>query len=68
MSEGLDLDAGSTLIESPSGSGNYTTAPVYVTHTTANNFVVNILANVFFYIPFVGVLLSTFFALRGWSE
>ena len=68
FSEGLQLDNGAILIESPAGSGNYTTTTLLVTHTTQNNFVVNILANVFFYIPFVGVLLSVFFALRGWAE
>jgi len=68
FSEGIALEHGSSLLEIPAGSGNYTTVPILVTHTTANNFVVNIIANVFFYIPFVGVLLSVFFALRGWSE
>ena len=68
MSEGLQIDNGATLIENPSGSGNYTTTTLLVTHTTQNNFVVNILGNVFFYIPFVGVLLSVFFALRSWSD
>jgi len=68
FSEGLIIEQGASLIESPAGSGNFLTNPILITHTTGNNFVVNILANVFFYIPFVGVLLSVFFALRGWSE
>jgi len=68
FSEGIAIEQGSTLMEIPPASGNFTTLPILVTHTTGNNFVVNILANVFFYIPFVGVLLSVFFALRGWAE
>lgn len=68
FSEGIDLEAGSVLVETPKNSGYYITNTIYQTHTTSNNFVVNIIANTFFYIPFVGVLLSVFFALRGWSE
>ena len=65
MSDGLDIETGSHLV--PDGSGGQIVSAVYTTYTTANNFVVNIVANTFFYIPFVGVLLSTLFALRGWD-
>jgi len=62
FSEGIDIDNG--IEEIPLGSHSFIT--VYETHTTVNDPIVNILANTFFYIPLAGVLLSTFFALRGW--
>jgi hypothetical protein len=65
FSEGIDFETGTHIIPQPDGS-NIASA-VYTTYTTENSFVVNIIANVFFYIPFVGVLLSVFFALRGWQ-
>ncbi len=60
MSEGLAIDDAISEI-SP---GVYTTT--YIVHTTANDPVINILANTFFYIPIAGFFLSVFFALRGW--
>jgi hypothetical protein len=63
FSEGIDFDNG--MQEVPFGSHNFVT--VYENHTTESDFVVSILANVFFYIPLAGVLLTTFFALRGWK-
>jgi len=62
FSEGIDIDNG--IQEIPIGSHTFVT--VYETHTTTNDPIINILANTFFYIPIAGVLLSTFFALRGW--
>jgi TRAP-type mannitol/chloroaromatic compound transport system permease small subunit len=62
LSEGIALENGTQ--EVPLGSHNFIT--VYETHTTANDPIVNIIGNAFFYIPFVGVVLSTLFALRGW--
>ena len=61
FSSGLQIDNG--IQENPIGSGTFTT--IYLTHTTVTDPIVNILANTFFYIPIAGVLLSTFFALRG---
>jgi len=63
FSEGIDIDNG--IQESPVGSHNFIT--VYETHTTESDPIINIIANTFFYIPMAGVLLSTFFALRGWK-
>lgn len=61
LSEGIEIESGTQEI--PLGSHNFVTT--YETYTTANDSIVGILGNAFFYIPFVGVLLSTFFALRG---
>ena len=63
LSDGIDIDNG--IQEVPVGSHNFIT--VYDTHTTANDPVVSIIANTFFYIPIAGVLLSTLFTLRGWN-
>lgn len=60
MSEGLQID--DAMVQT--SPGIYTTT--YITHTTANDPIISILANTFFYIPIAGLLLSTFFALRGW--
>jgi len=67
MSEGIDIESGASLIETPIGSGSFISTQLFTTYTTSNSFVVNIIANTFFYIPFVGVLLSVFLALRGWD-
>ena len=61
LNQGIDIDNG--MQEVPIGSHNFVTA--YETHTAANDPIVSILGNVFFYLPMAGVLLSTFFALRG---
>jgi len=61
MSEGIAIDDG--IEEDPFGSHTFIT--VYETHTTANDPIVNIIANTFFYIPLAGVLLTTFIALRN---
>ena len=61
MSDGIDIENG--IQESPIGSHNFIT--VYETHTTQNDFAINVIANTFFYLPLAGILLSTFFALRG---
>lgn len=66
MSEGLDIEQGSSLVEIPAGSGNFMTTTQYETHTMQNDPIVNIIGNTFFYIPFVGVLLSVFLTLRDW--
>ena len=65
FSEGIDIETGTHLVPQPDGSD--IASVVYTTYTTSNSFVINIIANVFFYIPFVGILLSVFFALRGWQ-
>ena len=61
-SEGIDITTGTA--EVPLGSHNF--IDVNTTYTVANNFVVNILAATFFYIPIAGILLSTLITLRGW--
>jgi uncharacterized membrane protein len=60
FSSGLELE--DTIRQT--SPGVWTTT--YVVHTTVNDPVVNVVANTFFYIPFAGLLLSVFFALRGW--
>jgi len=65
FSEGIDIESGTHLI--PDGAGGNIANTLFTTYTTENSFVVNIIANTFFYIPFVGVLLSVFLALRGWQ-
>lgn len=64
MSEGLSIQTGTA--EVPLGSHNFTMT--YDVLTTANEPIVSVLANVFFYIPLAGLLLSTFFALRGFND
>jgi len=61
FSEGISIQTGTQ--EVPIGSHNFIVT--YDVHTTVNDPVINLLANTFFYIPIAGVLLSTFFALRG---
>jgi len=61
FSEGLGID---DAIQK-NIDGSYTTT--YQVHTIVNDPIVNILANMFFYIPIAGVFLSVFFALRGWQ-
>ena len=61
FSEGIDVENG--IQESPVGSHNFVT--VYETHTTQNDFVINLIANTFFYLPLAGILLSTLVAIRG---
>jgi len=63
LSEGIQIDNG--IQEDPIGSGRFVT--VYESYTPENNFLVLTLANVFFYIPAIGMLLTTFVALRGSS-
>jgi len=65
FSEGLAIESGTHL--TPDGAGGNIATALYTTYTTETSFVINIIANVFFYIPFVGILLSVFFALRGWQ-
>ena len=60
FSEGLSIEIG--MQEIPIGSHNFVTT--YDIHTTANDPVINILANTFFYIPIAGLFLTTFIALR----
>ena len=60
-SEGLEVPTGTA--EFPVGSRNFITT--YTVHTTDTNFIVNVLAATFFYIPLAGLLLSTLMALRG---
>ena len=62
-SEGLSVTTGTAEI--PLGSHQF--VDTYTTYTTANNFVINILAATFFYIPIAGILLSTLITLRGWN-
>jgi hypothetical protein len=59
MSDGIQIDNG--VVESPVGSHNFITA--YEVHTTANDPIVNILANTMFYLPFGCILLTTLFAI-----
>jgi hypothetical protein len=49
--------------ENPIGSHNFIT--VYDVRTVDVDPVVSIIGNTFFYIPLAGILLTTFFALRG---
>ena len=58
MSEGLSID---DAIQKNS-DGSYTTT--YQIHTTANDPIVNLLANTFFYLPLGMILLTTFVALK----
>lgn len=60
MSEGISIDNG--VVESPIGSHNFVTA--WDVHTTANDPIVNILANAFFYFPFAAIVLTTLYAIR----
>ena len=62
FSEGLSIETGTQ--ELPVGSHNFVTT--YDIHTTVNDPMLSMIANTFFYIPLAGILLSTFFALRGW--
>lgn len=66
MSDGLTLLSGQTVVSD--GSGGFIIADVLTVHTTLNDPMVNIIANVFFYIPLVGLLMSTFFALKGFNS
>ena len=66
MSDGLTLLSGQTVTSD--GVGGFAIVDVLTTHTTANDPMISILANVFFYIPLVGLLMSTFFALKGFNN
>jgi len=61
MNSGLDIESG--IREDPIGSHNFVT--VYETYTAANEPVINVISNTFIFLPFIGLLLSTFIALRG---
>ena len=61
FSNGLQIESG--IAETPVGSGTFLT--LYENHTTANDPVINLLANTLFYIPIGGILLTTFVALRS---
>ena len=63
MSEGISIENGTQ--EVPLGSHNFIT--VYEIHTMANDPIINIIGNVFFYLSLVGVLLTTLITLRGWN-
>jgi predicted esterase len=60
LSGGLQLGTGA--MESPAGSHIFIT--VYESHTTVNDPIINLLANTLFYLPFAGILLTTYLALR----
>jgi len=59
-SDGIQIAEGS--MESPVGSHIFITN--YVNYTTANEPIVNLMAATFFYLPFAGILLTTYLALR----
>jgi predicted esterase len=61
MNNGLSLESG--IQELPVGSHNFITT--YTVHTTVNDPMINLLANTLFYLPFAGILLTTYLALRG---
>ena len=60
MSDGIQMENG--MAETPLGSHNFVT--VYEDHTTANDTIIALIANTFFYLPFAGILLTTYIALR----
>jgi len=60
FSSGLDIGTGA--MEFPAGSHIFIT--VYENHTTVNDPIINLLANTMFYLPFAGILLTTYLALR----
>ena len=65
LGEGIELETGTRMIPQPDGST--LVEPIYTAFTTNNNFIILIIANTFFYIPFAGILLSIFFALKHWG-
>ena len=60
FSDGLQIENG--MQEIPVGS--HTFVATYENYTTVNDSIVNILANTMFFLPFAGILLTTFIALR----
>lgn len=63
--EGVEMQTGS--VTNSTITGNLTTDVLeyqYTTYTPANNLFVNALANIFFYAPIVGIIATTFFAVK----
>lgn len=59
---GLELPTGESIISS---GDDYTTTTIFTSYTPVNDWIINAMANIFFYGGVIGVLMATFFGLRG---